>query len=92
MAQTQTPGVAAQPAPFLTEHDNQRAVDLIESAERSAPYCLCGRHMLAVADGSKVWLECSSRGEEKTGFAGLIARITAVGHTRRMIMELPSSN
>ena len=92
MSHTQTPGVAAQSAPLLTEHDNQRAVDLIESAERSAPYCLCGRHMLAVANGGQVWLECSSQVEEKTGFAALISRITSIGHTRRMIMELPSSN
>ena len=92
MAHTQNPGVAAQAAPFLTERDNQRAVDLIESAERSAPYCLCGQHMLAVADGEQIWLKCSSRTEERTGFAALISRVTAVGHTRRMIMELPTGS
>jgi len=89
MAHTNIPGVAAKPAPFLSERDNQRAVDLIESAERSAPYCACGRHMIAVAHRSQVWLECSSQREEKAGLAGLVARITAFGHTRRMIMELP---
>ena len=89
MAHTQVPGVAAQPAPFLNERENQRAVDLIERAERAAPYCLCGKHMLAVADGGCIWLECSSRREEKDGFAGFISRLTAYGHTRRMIMELP---
>jgi hypothetical protein len=89
MAHTNIPGVAAKPAPFLSERDNQRAVDLIESAERSAPYCACGRHMIAVANDSQVWLECSSQREEKSGLAGLVARITAFGHTRRMIMELP---
>ena len=91
MTHTQAPGVAAPPAPFLTDRENERAVDLIESAERSAPYCLCGRHMLAVADGAEVWLECSSRNEEKTGLAGLFARVTAFSHTRRLIMELPTS-
>ena len=91
MTHTQVPGVAAQPTPFLPERENERAVELIESAERSAPYCLCGRHMIAAADGGQVWLECSSRMVEKTGFAGFWARITAFGHTRRMIMELPSS-
>jgi hypothetical protein len=89
MAHTNIPGVAAKPAPFISERDNQRAVDLIESAERSAPYCACGRHMIAVANDSQVWLECSSQREEKSGLAGLVARITAFGHTRRMIMELP---
>lgn len=90
MAHTQAPGVAAQPAPYLTERENERAVELIESAERSAPYCLCGRHMIAVADGDAIVLECSSRSEEKSGLSAVFARVTAFGHTRRMIMELPA--
>ena len=90
MTHTQVPGVTAQPTPFLPERENERAVELIESAERSAPYCLCGRHMIAAADGGQVWLECSSRMVEKTGVSGFWARITAFGHTRRMIMELPT--
>jgi hypothetical protein len=91
MTHTHVPGVATQSAPFLSERENERAVDLIESAERSAPYCACGRHMIAVADSGQVWLECSSRSEEKSGLSGLVARITAFGHTRRVIMELPTS-
>jgi hypothetical protein len=90
MTHTQVPGVAAHPAPFLTERENERAVDRIESAERSAPYCLCGRHMVAVADEQAIYLVCSSRTEERRGASGLIARLTALGHTRRMIMELPA--
>ncbi len=90
MTHTQVPGLAARPGPFLTERENQRAVDLIERAERSAPYCNCGRHMLAVADSGSVWLECSSRGEDKTGLSGLVGRLTAFSHTRSLIMELPS--
>mgnify|MGYP001812091609 CR=1 FL=1 len=89
MTHTQIPGVAAQPAPFLTERENERAVELIEHAERSAPYCLCGRHMIAVADGGSIVLECSSRTDEKSGLSGLFARLTAFSHTRRMFMELP---
>lgn len=89
MTHTQVPGVAARPAPFLTERDNERAVELIENAERSAPYCLCGRHMIAVADGDSIVLECSGRTEQKSGLSAFVARITAFGHTRRMIMDLP---
>ena len=92
MTHTQIPGVAVQPGPFLTERDNQRAVDMIERAERAAPYCLCGGHMIAVADDDQVWLECSSRNQEKTGISAIFARLTAFGHTRRMIMELPSNS
>ena len=91
MAHTQAPGVAAQPAPYLNDYENQRAVDLIESAERSVPYCACGRHMLAVADGPAIWLECSSRREQKADVAGALARLTAFSHTRRRIMDLPTA-
>lgn len=91
MTHTYMPGIADRRAPALSARENERAVDLIESAERSAPYCLCGRHMIAVANGAGIWLECSSRQETKTGLAGYFARITAFGHTRRMIMELPAS-
>ena len=92
MTHTQIPGVAVQPAHFLNERENQRAVDLIEHAERSAPYCPCGQHMIAVAAGSDVWLECASRSQEKTGLNAIVARITAFSHTRRRIMELPSQS
>ena len=92
MTHTQATGIAAQPSPFLTTHETERAIELIESAERSAPYCLCGRHMIAIADGDQVWLECSSQIEEKTGLSGFFSRLTAFGHTRRMIMQLPSTN
>ena len=91
MAHTHVPGVATQPTPFLTERDNERAVDLIESAERSAPYCLCGKHMVAVAKDEQVWLECSSRLDEKTGLSGFVTRITGFAHTRRMILDLPAT-
>ncbi len=91
MSHTNIPGVAAKSTPFLSERENSRAVDLIERAERSGPYCLCGRHMIAVADDHSVWMECSSRSEPTTGLSGLISRLTAFGHTRRLIMDLPSA-
>lgn len=90
----QPPGVTAPSIPrrTLSEIENQRAVDRIENAERSAPYCLCGAHMLAVAEGNEVWLECSSQVPPKHGLGGLMARLKAFGHTRRLILELPSAN
>jgi hypothetical protein len=92
MTHTHIPGARAHRAPFLTERENQRAVDIIERAERTAPYCLCGRHMLAIADDDAIWLECSSRTEAKTGVRGFFSRIADLGHTRRMIMELPAAS
>jgi hypothetical protein len=91
MTHTHVPGVRTQHAPSLTERENQRAVDIIERAERTAPYCLCGRHMLAVADGDAIWLECSTRTEPRSGVRGFFSRIADFGHSRRMIMELPAA-
>lgn len=74
----------------LQAREQARAVDMIEAAERSAPYCLCGAHMLAVADESgAVWLECSERGRERNALEAVYARLTGWTHTRRMIMEQP---
>ena len=92
MTQSQAPEIAAQPAPILSEREHQQAVELIESAERSAPYCHCGAHMIAVARDEQVWLECAEQNAEKSGFSAILARLTSLGHTRRLIMELPSVN
>lgn len=92
MTQSQSAGLATRRTTFLTERDNQRAVELIESAERSAPYCLCGSHMLAVAHHDEVWLECAEQGRSKRGITGLVARLTAFTHTRRMITQLPTAD
>jgi hypothetical protein len=92
MTQSHPAGITTRPTPFLSDRDNQRAVELIESAERSAPYCLCGSHMLAVAHAEEVWLECAELHREKTGLGGLVARLTSFTHTRRMITQLPTAN
>lgn len=91
MTQSQTAGFTTRPMPTLTERENQRAVELIESAERTA-YCHCGSHMLAVAQGDEIWLECAEHTKERAGVAALVARLTALAHSRRRIMELPSAN
>jgi hypothetical protein len=91
MTHTQVPGITTQGPHILTQRDNERAVDLIESAERSVPYCACGSHMVAVAHDSHIWLECLNQTQPKNGLSGFYARITSFTHTRRMIMELPSA-
>lgn len=86
-------GMTARPADrpqrILDERENERAVERIEEAERMASTCLCGSHMMAVAHGDAIWLECAARDQERTGLAGLLARLTAFTHTRRMIMRVP---
>ena len=82
-----TKGLAA---PELSARETARAVDIIESAERNAPYCLCGAHMVAVADQrGAVWLECSERSHERSGLGAAFAWLTDWSHTRRLIMEQP---
>ena len=74
----------------LNSREMARAVDMIETAERSAPYCMCGAHMLAVADDNgAVWLECSERGRERNALAAAFAKMTGWAHTRRLIMDQP---
>lgn len=75
----------------MTERENQRAVDLIEDAERSAPFCMCGAHTFAIAEGNEIWLECSTRTAPAKGLRALLSRLTSFGHTRQMILELPSA-
>lgn len=91
MTHTHTPGLTRESASHLSERDNQRAVDLIEAAERSNPYCACGEHMIAVAHDENIWLECSSTTRSRSGLAGIFDRIVSFTHTRRMIMEVPSA-
>jgi hypothetical protein len=81
-----------QAAARLSERENQRAVDLIENAERSNPSCPCGAHMLAVAHDDRVWLECAQRNSQKQGLSSILARLTAFSHSRHMIVELPATN
>jgi hypothetical protein len=77
---------------ILSQRENERAVDRIEAAERSSPYCICGSHMLAVAHGDEIWLECAEASQERSGLAGILARLTALGHTRRMVLQLPTAD
>ena len=95
MTQIRSVDNAATAAPFgrLSELENGRAVELIEDAERTAPYCLCGRHMMAIAHDDSVWLECSELQRQTTGIGGLLTRLQhLVGHSRSRIMELPQAN
>jgi hypothetical protein len=80
------------PAPAsLTERENVRAVERIEAAERSSPHCSCGSHMVAAAHGDEIWLECVSHDQQRTGIRGLVARLTAFAHSRRLILQLPAT-
>ena len=91
MTASQASGAAAPAIPYqpLGEAESRRAVDLIESAERETPYCLCGSMTAAVAHEDVIWLECTTLRESKHGLSGLLSRLSAgFGHTRRVIVDL----
>ena len=86
-----TPGIAGGAEHSLGARERARAVDMIEAAERSTPYCVCGAHMLAVADQSgAVWLESSKRGRERNALQATFAKLTGWTHSRWLVMERPA--
>jgi hypothetical protein len=91
MTQTHAAGMTTRPATLLSTRENERAVERIEAAERTSPYCPCGSHMLAIAHGDEVWLECAAQAQPRSGVRAVLARLTAISHTRRMIMVLPAT-
>lgn len=94
MTTNQAPAaIPANPYVRLSEAENQRAVERIESAERESPHCLCGASMIAAAHDGSVWLECVDQPAKGSGITGFIASIKrSLGHTRRIIMELPTAD
>jgi hypothetical protein len=92
MTQTHAAGMTTRPTTMLTTRENERAVEQIEAAERTSPYCPCGSHMLAIAHGDEVWLECAAQSQPRSGVRALLARLTAIGHARRMILVLPGTH
>ena len=77
----------------LSELENERAVERIETAEREDPTCVCGAHMVAVARNGSLWLECSNVQRRGDGARGLLRQVMdMLGHSRRRIMDLPASN
>jgi hypothetical protein len=74
----------------LGEPERSRAVDLIESAERATPYCMCGAMTGAVGEPGGIWLECTEVHAPPRGLRRLVGWIDPhVGHTRRLILEMP---
>jgi hypothetical protein len=92
MTETQEAGTSSPAPASLTERENVRAVERIEAAERFSPHCPCGSHMVAVAHGDEIWLECVSHDQPRTGLRGFFARLTAFAHSRRLILELPATD
>ena len=69
--------------------DHARAVDLIEKAIDTRPFCSCGRHTTPVWRDGVVWLECSSLGDPREGVvARFVAAATAPAHVRTPIVDV----
>jgi hypothetical protein len=70
--------------------DQARAVDLIETAVDTRPFCFCGRHTTPVWRDGVVWLECSSLGDPRDGvIARIVAAATTPAHLRTPIVDIP---
>ena len=64
-----------------------RALERIEQAMRTTPFCVCGEPNVPVSHGDDIWLECATRIEPKGILRRLISLDFAVGHTARVIVD-----
>lgn len=70
--------------------ENHQAVERIEDALRTSPFCSCGSWTVVVADGDRIRLECSTLREQKTILRRLVS-LDFGGHiSRTIIEELPT--
>lgn len=68
--------------------DNWRALELIERAEREAPFCACGQPNVPVGRNGGVWLECASLQTLPDGrIRRLLSTLDSRAHTRRLIVD-----
>jgi hypothetical protein len=65
---------------------NTHALDLIESAIRSTPYCVCGEPTDAIAREGEIWLDCVTLREEK-GIVRRLLSLDFVPHVSRPIVD-----
>jgi hypothetical protein len=64
-------------------------LQLIEDAERTEPFCVCGAPMVAADRDGALWLECSTRHTRRDGrFARLAYRLGL--HSEREILAAPA--
>ena len=68
---------------------NVAALEAIERAERSTPFCTCGEPTSPVGRDGAVWLQCISLNDEPKGgpVARLLRAITEPAHVREVIIE-----
>ena len=69
--------------------ENWAAIEAIEQAGRTTPFCVCGEVTSPASRDGNVWLECISLREEPTG--GTIVRflrsIVAPVHVHELIID-----
>jgi hypothetical protein len=70
-----------------TMMDNTRAVDLIERAIRSEPFCRCGSHTVAVARDGGVSLSCATLTRPTPRLRRLLTLDLVGAHLDRRLMD-----
>ena len=72
--------------------DNYQVLASIEAAQHDTPFCACGAPAVLVGRDRSVWLECSSLGQHRSALRRLLALDLAVGHTRRLVVDLAADD
>ena len=69
-------------------HDKAHVLDVLEQAQRKAPFCkACTSPTTPVARDGAIWLECASLQEDRPFLRKLLSLDFGAGHTRRVILE-----
>lgn len=66
--------------------ENYQAVQRIEDAMRTTPFCACGSWTVVVADGDRIRLECSTLQEPKSTLRRLVS-LDFGGHVSWTIID-----
>jgi hypothetical protein len=63
------------------------ALDVLEQAEREAPFCRCGAHNVLVADDELgVWLQCAEFHRGGSRLRRIVGNAFSAGHDRRHVL------
>jgi hypothetical protein len=68
--------------------DNDRALEIIESAARTQPTCPCGSHTVTVARGDIVRLSCATLHRPRSIVRRLLTLDFAYPHIDRTVIDL----
>lgn len=68
--------------------DTEKALEVIELAQRDMPFCGCGRPTLVVGESGQLWLDCvAGHTPVRGGAAGrLLRRAGTASHLHKLLL------